>query len=404
MCGVRQVELPGLCRTRVRRGGGVSRKESRRSDAAGPVEGTPTGDVAQRCQAARRPNRQHPSPGSRKLHDFQASSRPRGRYGLGMTCSLVAGGASLFLALGFLPGSVSGASATLSQTPPQTTVVVVAAGDVACDPGDPNYRDGKGTATRCHEKQTAALVRRATPRVVLGLGDMQYEDGAYSKYLVSYAASWGSFKHITYTTPGGGHDALATPTSGYCRYFGAHACRGGRTYYSFDLGAWHIISLDADCAQTDGCAPLSPEEQWLKQDLATHDNRCTLAFWHYPRWSVGQYGDDARSAAFVSDLYSAGADVILTAHDHIYARFAPQTPTGEASPDGISEFVVGTGGKNHMPLKYSLHREHANLQVANADTYGILKLTLRPSSYRWQFIPDKHSPGSFTDVGAASCH
>jgi hypothetical protein len=298
---------------------------------------------------------------------------------------------------------------TTTAPPPTTTpsgrsVVVAAAGDVACDPGDPAFNGGNGTATLCHEKQTAAIVRRIAPSVVLGLGDMQYEDGAYDKYLASYDATWGSFKSITYPTVGGSHDAFATPTSGYCRYFGSNACVNGRTYYSLDVGPWHVISLDADCTQVGGCGPGSTEEAWLRADLAAHPAACTLAFWHFPRWTIGEYSDDARTDTFVRDLYAAHADLILTGHDHIYARFAPQTPDGAPSANGIREFVVGTGGKNHLPSPYSLDLSHPNLQVANDDTYGVLKLTLRATGYDWQFVPDTGSPGSFTDSGSASCH
>ena len=284
------------------------------------------------------------------------------------------------------------------------TVVIAAAGDVACDPADTSFNGGLGTAKACHEARTANIVKSIGPAVVLGLGDMQYEDGAYAKYLVSYDKTWGAFRSITYTTPGGGHDGFAAEGSGYCQYFGSHACPNGKTYFSLDVGAWHIVSLDANCETAGGCQAGSPEEQWLRADLASHRNRCTIAMWHYPRWTIGEFSDDPRTDAFVRDLYSAGADLILVGHDHLYERFAPQTPDGVASAGGIREFVVGTGGKNHLPGQYTVNTTHPNLQAWNADTFGILKLTLHPSSYDWTFLPDAGSPGSFTDSGSADCH
>ncbi|MGN6798587.1 MAG: CBM96 family carbohydrate-binding protein [Gaiellaceae bacterium] len=291
-----------------------------------------------------------------------------------------------------------------TTTPGGGTVVIAAAGDVACDPADRSFNGGLGTATACREARTANIVESIDPVVVLGLGDMQYEDGAYEKYRVSYDKSWGEFRGITYATPGGSHHGFATATSGYCLYFGSHACPNGKTYFSFDAGTWHIVSLDANCTQVGGCQAGSAEEQWLRADLAAHHNRCTIAMWHFPRWTIGEFSDDPRTDAFVRDLYSAGADLILTGHDHLYERFAPQTPDGVAAASGIREFVVGTGGKNHLPGQYSVNSAHPNLQAWNEDTFGILKLTLRPTSYDWTFVPDSGSPGSFTDSGSADCH
>jgi acid phosphatase type 7 len=300
------------------------------------------------------------------------------------------------------PGTTTTPVTTTTQS--GGTVVVAAAGDVACDPADGSFNGGRGTATACHEARTAAIVESIDPAAVLGLGDMQYEDGELSKFTVSYDKTWGAFRSITYTTSGGGHDGFATEDSGYCQYFGSHACPGGKTYYSIDVGAWHIISLDGNCTHVGGCQAGSAEEQWLRADLAAHHNRCTIAMWHYPRWTIGEFGDDPRTDAFVRDLYAAGAELILVGHDHLYARFAPQTPDGGAAAEGIREFVVGTGGKNHLPGQYPVNTSHSNLQAWSDDTFGILELTLHPTSYDWAFVPDVGSPGSFTDSGSAVCH
>ena len=97
-------------------------------------------------------------------------------------------------------------------------------------------------------------------------------------------------------------------------------------------------------------------------------------------------------------MYEYDADVILNGHDHIYERFAPQTPSGSANRSrGIREFIVGTGGANHT----SMAKSAKNSQVRDSTTFGILQLTLHRSRYDWKFIPEG---GSFTDSGSTACH
>ena len=149
-----------------------------------------------------------------------------------------------------------------------------------------------------------------------------------------------------------------------------------------------------------GCNAGNPQEQWLKADLAAHPAQCTLAYWHRPRFSSGEHGNQTYMSTIWQDLYNAGADVVLNGHDHDYERFAPQNPSGGAdSTNGIREFVVGTGGKNHYAFSSTIQ---PNSQVRNMDTYGVLKLTLHPSGYDWQFVPQAGK--SFTDSGSGTCH
>jgi acid phosphatase type 7 len=127
--------------------------------------------------------------------------------------------------------------------------------------------------------------------------------------------------------------------------------------------------------------------------------QCTLAYWHHPRFSSGQHGDTAAVAPLWQALYEAGAEIVLSGHDHNYERFAPQTAGGSLdAARGIRQFVVGTGGKNH----YALSSARPNSEVRDGDTFGVLKLTLGPSSYSWQFIPE--SGKTFSDSGSANCH
>jgi hypothetical protein len=283
--------------------------------------------------------------------------------------------------------------------------VLAAAGNVACDPAWRQFNAGNGVADDCRDRDTAALLDGMLAGV-LTLGDAQYECGGPSAYAQSYGRAWGHFKSITHPVPGnhdyangGGTDCDASGhANGYFGYFGEAAGSFGKSYYSFDVGAWHIIALDTECAPVGGCGPGSPEEKWLRDDLAAHSNRCTLAYWHYPIFSSGIQGGTPEATTFWQDLDRAGADVVLNAHEHDYERFALQHLGAKAAPDGIREFVVGTGGRALHPFAAAL----PNSQVRNDNTWGILKLTLHRASYDWRFVPT--AEGSFTDSGSARCH
>jgi len=275
--------------------------------------------------------------------------------------------------------------------------VIAAAGDIACDPGtSTNVERSSGQV--CHMKATSNLLVGTNLAAVLPLGDTQYEDGALAKFQRSYAVTWGRVKMITHPAVGN-HEYGTSGASGYFSYFGAAAGDRTKGYYSYNIGSWHLIALNANCAQVGGCQAGSTQEKWLKADLAAHPAACTLAYWHQPRFSSALHGNNQASDAFWQDLYRAGADVVLSAHDHDYERFAPQTPGASAdSRQGIREFVVGTGGRSLYPFKYP----QPNSEVRDDQTYGVLKLTLHPRSYDWQFVPEQGK--TFTDSGSSSCH
>ncbi len=125
--------------------------------------------------------------------------------------------------------------------------------------------------------------------------------------------------------------------------FGAAAGDPKKGYYSYELGAWHIIVLNSECTEVGGCEAASPEGQWLRQDLVDHAVKCTLAYWHKPLFSSGEkHGNDLEMKPFWQLLYAANADVVINGHDHDYERFAPQDPEAKADGSrGIREFVVG---------------------------------------------------------------
>jgi acid phosphatase type 7 len=271
------------------------------------------------------------------------------------------------------------------------SVVVAAAGDIACEPGQPV------TPTACHHGATSNLLISTGVVGVLPLGDTQYEDGALEKFLASYHPTWGRVKDMTYPAVGN-HEYLTPGAAGYFAYFGAAAGEPTKGYYSYDLDDWHVIVLNSNCTDAGGCHPGSPQHQWLSADLAAHTNACTLAYWHIPLFSSGGRAS-VNTAHLWRLLYDNNADVILSAHDHIYERFAPQTPTGLFDPArGIRQFTVGSGGSNHTGIPLIA----PNSEVRDNTTFGVLALTLGRTAYRWRFVPE--TGGTFTDTGSGACH
>jgi chitodextrinase len=285
--------------------------------------------------------------------------------------------------------------------------VVAAAGDIACDPSSSSFNTGNGSSNSCRQKYTSDLLVNAGLSAVLVLGDNQYYCGGYQAFLQSYDLSWGRVKSITrpsvgnheYLTSGGtGCTGANTGAAGYFNYFGAAAGNPGQGYYSYDIGTWHLIALNSNCGDAGGCSSSSPQGQWLEADLAAHSNFCTLAYWHIPLFSSGGRAS-SNSKPFWQSLYNHNADLILSAHDHIYERFAPQTPSGTVDTvRGMREFIVGSGGANHTTLVQTA----ANSELRDASTFGVLKLTLHPTSYDWRFTPELGK--TFTDAGTTACH
>jgi acid phosphatase type 7 len=266
---------------------------------------------------------------------------------------------------------------------------LVAAGDVACRPGMTRAR------FECHQADTAALVARLHPDAVAVLGDLQYETGSLADFRGSFDRSWGRFG--ARLRPALGNHEYGTPgAAGYFATFGARAGRPGEGWYSYALGSWHVVVLNANCEAV-GCGAGSPQQRWLRADLARHPARCTLAYWHQPRFSSGLHGSDAALAPLWRTLQQAGADVVLSGHDHDYERFAPQTADGRLDRrHGIVQFVVGSGGRSLYPILFARPNSRAR-----ASAFGVLRLTLGRARYAWRFVGE---PGErFRDAGAARC-
>jgi hypothetical protein len=276
--------------------------------------------------------------------------------------------------------------------------VIAAAGDIACDPASTSFNNGAGTATACRQKYTSDLLVGAGLAGVLTVGDNQYDVGMLTQFQQSYHPSWGRVKALT-RPAAGNHEYGTSGAGGYFDYFGSAAGERGKGYYSYDIGDWHLIALNSNCARVGGCGADSPQGQWLRADLAAHQNRCTLAYWHHPRFSSGFHGNNSEVRPLWDALYGANADVVLAGHDHDYERFSPQRPDGTAdSVRGLRQFVVGTGG-SHLR---SFGTVQPNSQARSHTSFGVLKLTLRPDGYDWRFVPAAGS--TFTDSGSGTCH
>jgi acid phosphatase type 7 len=262
------------------------------------------------------------------------------------------------------------------QTRP-SEAVVLAAGDIAACGSDGDER-------------TAALLdsNRGT---VLALGDLAYDSGTLEEFQACFGPSWG--RHKRRIRPAPGNHEYNSGASGYFGYFGRAAGPAGRGYYSFELGSWHIVSLNSERDTDAGGAQV----RWLRADLARTRASCVLAFWHRPRWSSGEYADDARVAPLWNALYDARADIVLSGHDHNYQRYPPMNKRGAiAKARGIRSFVVGTGGRHRYGLRPDSRR-----RAATDSTWGVLRLTLRPAGYAWRFVPV--AGGHYRDAGSGTC-
>jgi hypothetical protein len=286
-------------------------------------------------------------------------------------------------------------------------VVLAGAGDISCDPAKT-----PPSTTTCQQGPTSDALLGINPAVVFTLGDNQYENGQLANFNAYYDPSWGRLK--AKTRPAIGNHEYNVSPRGYFDYFNgvgnATGPAGDRTkgYYSYDAGAWHILVLNSNCNKITGttngadCAVGSTQYSWLQNDLATHPNLCTLAYWHHPLFTTGSHYQDA-DLQYVKPLfqllYNNNADLVLNGHDHNYQRWTPQDPNGNRdTARGIREIVVGTGGRDLDGFPIS----SANVEARDRNTFGVIKLTLHASSYDWKFVPEAGQ--TWTDSGSTNCH
>jgi hypothetical protein len=264
--------------------------------------------------------------------------------------------------------------ATASTTPAAT--VLLAVGDI-------------GTCDSVSDERVGELAA-GLPGTIALLGDNAYPRGSPEDYSRCFDPTWGALRDRLRPVPGN-HEYETRGAAGYFSYFGTGVGDPAEGWYSYDLGEWHLVALNSECDAIGGCGAGSPELRWLIEDLSAHPATCTLAYWHHPRYSSGFHGTDDMTEALWQALAAAGADVVLSGHDHDYERLSPI--------DGIRSFVVGTGGRSLYEWPGS---PLVQTEVRADDTYGLLELTLGSTDYAWRFVPA--SGGSFTDSGEDACH
>lgn len=290
--------------------------------------------------------------------------------------------------------------------------VVAALGDFACDPADRAFKGGLGTSTACRQSAVSdALLADPTVGSVLGLGDFQYDCDDLADFAVSYTPTWGRFNARMVPVAGNheyktGKDQYGTicPASNktatnFFTYFGdaAHGSTGG--HFSFDLGSWHFVGLNANCGMSGvgGCAASSSQTAWLTADLAATTQPCIAAFWHQPLYTALAGSTNSTYRPWWRVLYAAHADVVLNGHVHTYARFGPLDPDGNADAEGVTEYVIGTGGES-LTAASSLARPQP---LATQKAFGYSRFTLHADGWDMQFV---NTSGQVLDSASGTCH
>ncbi len=277
---------------------------------------------------------------------------------------------------------------TPTQTPTATAtatpVVLVGAGDISVC-GDLNKGD----------ERTAALLERFPGAAVFTAGDNTTDEGTPNEFIYCYDSTWGKFKDHTRPSPGN-HDYSTERGAAYYTYFGRAAGTPGIGFYSYNLGDWHIVALNSNCNYV-GCGPESAQVEWLRNDLEANPQKCTLLYWHHPRWSSGPSGGSDNVVPFWRVAYEMNADVVVNGHDHLFEVFAPQDAEGHRKSSGIRQFTVGTGGDN----LYKFGQIQQNSEVQYNSTNGIIVFRLYSSHYEWEFVP---TSGDYHGTGSGECH
>ncbi|HEY1231580.1 MAG TPA: metallophosphoesterase [Ramlibacter sp.] len=277
-------------------------------------------------------------------------------------------------------GLLLAAAALAAPTGTAAAVTVYAAGDIARCP----YRDAAYSGAADTARTVAAGLAADPQAIVLTLGDHTYPHGRAKEFADCYGPTWGAFKDRTWPAPGN-HEYYTPKAAPYFAYFGE---RAGRGYYSLDMQGWHIVSLDSNLAPIEHAAQIA----WLRADLASHPARCTLAFWHHPLYSSGGHGSIPKMRDAWRLLQEAGAELVLSGHDHDYERFAPQDADGHLDrAHGMRQFVVGTGGAYPTPFLFTVK----NSEMRDSGRTGVLRLRLLDGRYEWEFLES----GRLTPLG-----
>jgi len=293
--------------------------------------------------------------------------------------------------------------------------VVVVVGDIACDPKSPTFNNGVGTKAGCRQQAVGDVVKAANPDAFLAAGDIQYSDGRMEALMGSYDKAFGALKAKTYPVPGD-HDYLTPQGADYYKYFGEVAHQEDKGTYAFRQGDWLVLAINTiNCSPYYPCDEGSWTQRWIAGTLAANPAQCVMAYWHHPIWSAGEHGNFAPGVPVWNQLYDAGVDVVLTGNNHLYQRFHPlgratadglQVGAPQLDPKGMVEFVVGTGGvDNHQATKLENEQFKGAVAASGTDVvngvFGALQMTLKPTSYDFEFLPAAGT--AYSDSGSRGC-
>lgn len=282
------------------------------------------------------------------------------------------------------------ATATPTATPTPTPAILIGAGDIAFCGDAPEYQGDEQTAA-----QIETLIAQYPHAAVFTAGDNVQGEGRGVEFRNCFDPSWGRFKERIRPAPGN-HDYMTAGAAPYYEYYGPAAGPPGLGYYSYDLGAWHIVALNSNCADV-ACGPNSPQVQWLQEDLQRSDKPCRLAYWHHPRYSSGITGGTGTVNPFWRVAVENGVDIVVNGHDHNYERFAPLNVEGLPDPAGTRLFVAGTGGAYLRPFAET----KPGSEVRITGTNGVLLFELYPDGYTWTFYPVDDP--TQVDSGSGTC-
>jgi acid phosphatase type 7 len=280
------------------------------------------------------------------------------------------------------PGPPTGGNPPPPVIPPFSpsgqTATVLAVGDIGM------------CSERVNVERTAALVNGMEGLLLL-VGDLAYMRGSFQEFKDCFEPAWGKFRNRWRPVPGN-HEYETSRATGYVQYFGDAAGPGGRTYYSFRAGDWLILMLDSN----DSVTPASDQYAFVQSALMSNGSPCTMAVWHHPLFSSGPNGPNIFMRDIWRLLYDHNADVVITAHDHLYERFGKQDVDGRSDSRGLRQFIVGTGGA----MLYNFQRQEPNSQTRH-QAHGVLRLRLHTHGYSWEFID---IDGITRDVNSDGCH
>jgi hypothetical protein len=279
-----------------------------------------------------------------------------------------------------LPVNTSRFQPSTGTTPAGGAPFVVAAG-------------GDGASGEASATGVTGLIASLNPNLFLYLGDV-YQDGSPSEFYNWYGttSNFGRFRSITDPTVGN-HEYLTPGAVGYFNYWDNIP-----SYYSFNAAGWHFISLNSNLSKL-GASGRSAQFQWLEQDLAANQNSCTIVYYHHPLFNIGPEGPTSALSGIWTLLAQYGVTIVLNGHDHDYQRWVPLDGSGNPSPGGITEFVVGSAGHGIQDIVNTDSRVAYSNDTTPA-AFGVLLLQLSQGSASFSY---QSTDGSTLDSGVIPC-